>query len=73
MVGDNIRRCRKRVGLKQRELGAMVGVDNTQISCWERGVNVPRVGAIEKLCAALGVGIEDLAVGALPSSWQPKE
>lgn len=42
MVGRDLASTRKSLGLTQRQLAELVGVDPITISRWERGVRTPR-------------------------------
>ena len=48
-VGDNIRRLREAHGLSQKELAEIAGVTDKAVSTWETGVNIPRMGVIQKI------------------------
>ena len=51
--GDRIRSARKAAGYTQRELAGVLGVSNTSISNWEKGLSRPDADMIQKLCDAL--------------------
>jgi transcriptional regulator with XRE-family HTH domain len=72
-LGRNVRSARRRAGFSQEELGALASVHRTHISYIEIGQRLPRVDTLIKIASALGVGLEELAVGiewvvAAPSS-----
>ena len=48
--GDRIRDARKAAGLTQRQLADSLGVSNTSISNWEKGLSRPDADMIQKLC-----------------------
>ncbi|MBQ6719766.1 MAG: helix-turn-helix transcriptional regulator [Oscillospiraceae bacterium] len=52
--GDRIRNARKAAGLTQRQLADSLGVSNTSISNWEKGLSRPDADMIQKLCHLLG-------------------
>lgn len=54
-IADNIREIRRQFKLTQEELADIAGVSGASVSGWERGVNVPRMGAIERISIALGI------------------
>ena len=53
--GDRIRDARKAAGLTQRQLADSLGVSNTSISNWEKGLSRPDADMIQKLCAYLSL------------------
>ena len=53
--GDRIRNARKAAGLTQRQLADSLGVSNTSISNWEKGLSRPGADMIQKLCAYLSL------------------
>lgn len=58
--GKRIRDLRKNAGLTQRELGLLIGVQQTTLGRFERGeiyLSLPKFGA---LCAVLGVSADYL-------------
>ncbi|MEO1015349.1 MAG: helix-turn-helix transcriptional regulator [Pseudomonadota bacterium] len=54
-IGARIRHARKRKGLNQTELGALIGVSQPSIANWEKGAHGPRDSMLEKMAVALGV------------------
>lgn len=53
--GDRIRDARKAAGLTQRQLAERLGVSNTSISNWEKGLSRPDADMIQKLCVILSL------------------
>ena len=53
--GDRIRDARKAAGLTQRQLADRLGVSNTSISNWEKGLSRPDADMIQKLCSYLSL------------------
>ena len=51
--GEKIRSARKTLGLTQRQLAEKIGVTNTTISNWEKGISRPDADLIQTLCAVL--------------------
>ena len=51
--GDRIRSARKAAGYTQRELAGVLGVSNTSISNWEKGLSRPDADMIQMLCDAM--------------------
>lgn len=54
-LNENIRIARENKNLTQLELGKLVGVSNTVISNWEKGINKPDADMLCKICYALDV------------------
>lgn len=55
MFGIKLKEVRIAKGLKQSELGALLGLKNTTVSNWEKGVSNPDVEIVAKLCSILDV------------------
>ncbi|KNH16093.1 XRE family transcriptional regulator [Arthrobacter sp. ZBG10] len=66
-LGRRVRHLRKAAGLTLDGLGAAVGTAPSQLSLIENGKREPKLGMLQQLAAALGVGIEQL-LGAEPPS-----
>ncbi len=60
-IGARIAILRKSRGLSQKALAAMIGRHCTALSRWERGLVLPRADDLQRLSAALGVTLEDIA------------
>jgi len=59
-IRENIRAFRTKKGLKQSELGELLGKAPSVIANWEAGTNRPDVGSIEKLCSIFEVDANTL-------------
>ena len=57
--GETIRSARKSLGLTQRQLADRLGVSNTSVSNWEKGLSRPDADMIQKLCAQLHLQAND--------------
>jgi transcriptional regulator with XRE-family HTH domain len=66
--GRNLWRHRRRCGLSQEELGALVELHRTEISMLERGRQLPRADTILKLAAGLQISPGELLIGL---RWWP--
>ena len=55
MFGEKLKKARIEKGYKQSELGEILGLKNTTISNWEKGVSNPDVEIVAKLCNILNV------------------
>jgi transcriptional regulator with XRE-family HTH domain len=58
--GENLQRLRNKAGLSQAGLADRSGISVNTIQNWEIGRHQPRLEALPKLAAALGVGVEAL-------------
>jgi transcriptional regulator with XRE-family HTH domain len=68
--GENMRRCRKQLGVSQEELGIRASLHRTEISTLERGFRLPCIDTLVKLAGALEVSPDDLLDGMV---WKPRE
>ena len=57
--GETIRNARRSLGLTQRQLAGSLGVSNTCVSNWEKGLSRPDADMIQKLCAVLRLQAND--------------
>ena len=57
--GEIIRNARKALGLTQRQLAERLGVSNTSVSNWEKGLSRPDADMIQKLCTHLHLQAND--------------
>jgi len=55
-----LRARRRRLGISQKQLAGLLGVDQTTVSNWERGVNEPRAGFKVRIVDILGSGKFDI-------------
>lgn len=60
---NRIREYRLKAGLTQKALGTLIGKGRTVISCWERGLYLPRVPYLFRLAKALDTLAEHLYEG----------
>lgn len=56
-LGRCIREARKRQGLRQDDLAAMVGVSHVFLGDVERGKPTVQLGRVLRVLAALGIGV----------------
>ena len=60
-IGENIKKCRTKLGLSQEDFAQKSGVKYTTLTKIESGViKTPSVLMVEKIAKALNVSIEDL-------------
>ena len=62
MISDNIRELRKRRGMSQRELAALLGISNKTISRWETGEGDPDIGYIVPMAQIFGVSTDEILI-----------
>jgi transcriptional regulator with XRE-family HTH domain len=65
ILGQNVRRERKRLGKSQEELALDAGMKRSYLSDLERGTRNPSVKALARL--ALALGVEPALLVQLPS------
>ncbi|MGA8117416.1 MAG: helix-turn-helix transcriptional regulator [Actinocatenispora sp.] len=58
-LGETLRACRTREGMTLAQLGAMIGVDRTQLGRIERGMWRPDVGLVMNILDRLDVGRDE--------------
>lgn len=49
IFSQNLKRLRKEKKILQKDLAKILGVSNSIVSDWEKGIKLPRAGAIQKL------------------------
>lgn len=69
-LGDNLVRQRRLAGLTQEEVSVRTSLHRTEVSQLERGLRIPRVDTLLKLCGALECEAEELLDGI---RWAPGE
>lgn len=57
---EKIRALREAKGLSQTELAEALGVDQTTVSAWERGVAEPTLSNLRRLADVLGIAPGEL-------------
>ena len=68
--GDNLVSCRRLADMSQDELSIRASVHRTEISQLERGLRIPRIDTLAKLCASLEVEPHELMAGII---WRPAD
>lgn len=66
--GENLRRCRRKAGISQEELGLRASLHRTEIGLLERGARVPRIDTLIKVADSLQLPPSELLVGI---DWNP--
>lgn len=56
----SFRAAREKAGYSQSEVARLLGVDQSTVSMWERGVNAPRAATLVKLAALYCCTIDEL-------------
>jgi len=64
-LGENVKKIRKNVGLKQQELADKIGINLQNLSKIERGINYPTYETLEKIMTTLNVKPNALLCGPL--------
>ncbi len=62
-LAEAIRQARQRAGLSQAELAELLGLRQSSVSQWERGVTKPKTVHLLALAAALGINLLDQLAG----------
>lgn len=60
VICQKIRYYRKKKGLEQKQLGAMVGVSGNAVTNWEKGRARPDISLIPDLCDILGMSFSEI-------------
>lgn len=60
MLGENIKKAREEIGMKQSELADAVGVAQSSIVYFEKGERNPSVPTLKLLSRVLGKSIDEL-------------
>ncbi len=69
-IGALIAHLRKEQGMTQRELAERIQISNKAVSKWERGQGCPDVSLLGRLSAVLGVELNALLTGQMPSATE---
>lgn len=72
IVGEEIRKVRLAAGLTQEKLAFACKLDRTYISMLENGKKVPTLGAIFRICRAVGVRPSTLVARIEKRGWTGK-
>lgn len=59
-IAKNLLYYRKKSGLSQKEFAEKLGVRNSTVSTWEKGVNSMDIEMLFKVCDVLGVSLVDM-------------
>ena len=59
-IMPTLAQARRNKSLTQRQLADELGIKQTLISAWERGISKPDLGNLEKLCEILEVNLEEI-------------
>lgn len=60
-ISTNIKKHRKALNLKQRELAEILDVASATVSSWEQGISTPDIDTLFKLCNVFSITMEDIA------------
>jgi len=64
MIGQEIRRARKAIGLKQVELARKTNLKPSTICDFEAGRSKPSADSLKKIAEALGVSVDSLLMSS---------
>lgn len=53
-------KCRKKAGLRQKDIATEVGVDRSTVAKWETSGVLPRADKLIRLAQILGVTVDEL-------------
>lgn len=59
-IGENIKRLRCESGMSQEQLGEKLGKTRSDVSYYESGTIIPRMGVIEDLASIFGVSKSEI-------------
>ena len=62
-IAEKIKSVRMEKNLTQKDLGEALNISDKAVSKWERGVAMPDIALIPKLCKVLEIGMEELLGG----------
>ena len=65
-IGERIALLRKKAGLSQEKLAALIGVSRQAIGKWEADLSLPGIDNLQELAAVLQVSCDELITGAAP-------
>jgi len=68
--GVNLKRLRKKRGLKQQDLAERLGVERPTVANWERGAKYPGLPLLVRLSEVLGVSVDALLGRRPPEVWE---
>lgn len=57
---ENLRELRKNAGMTQKQLAAVIGVDQRTVSAWEKGVCEPSFQMLASLCEFFNETFNDI-------------
>lgn len=60
VLGQRIQIARLKKGFTQEELGALLEINGKSVSKWERGVAVPSLDHLYKICKILEISLDEL-------------
>ena len=60
ILGEQIKKYRKKTGLTQKQLGEKLGISQQQIAQYENGKRVPKIDTLIKIANALNAKFSDL-------------
>ena len=67
LFAANLRRLLDNNNMKAVDLAQRVGVSNAIVSQWLKGVKIPRMDKVSRICSVLDCSLEDLAGADAPA------
>ncbi|MBS5726014.1 MAG: helix-turn-helix transcriptional regulator [Clostridiales bacterium] len=59
-IGARLRYFREQRGLSQKNFAAQIGVSNSRVSNWEKGINRPDADRLAIICQVLQISADEL-------------
>lgn len=67
---NKLHTLRKRAGLSQARLAALIGIEVSALSRYERGAVTPSIEMASRIAKALDISIDELINGPAPETWE---
>ena len=66
-IGKKIAFFRKKANMTQEQLGEKLNISGKTVSKWERGITLPDVIMIKKICEVLKINLDDILINKTDS------
>lgn len=67
MIGERLRKSRKKLSLTQADVAAQAGVDQSYIARYEQKASIGGLRNLQKICAVLGLTLSDVLSDTITS------